>query len=141
MPIIALAAKAINRNTVHDGSVGSIEEMDRKLALDPKLSWGGRDLPFLVALDGGGQVRVPGTGRYADGATTAAYLVSGLPATLVVDRDGTVVRVVNLNDPSSFYEADKLIDRLLATQTPPTCSASSTSSSDSICFGSTTWSN
>ncbi len=77
---------------VHDDSVESIEVMDEKLARAREKHWAGRDLPFLVALDGGGQTEVPGIdGRTGRGATTAFYGIDAWPTTLLVDRDGVLV--------------------------------------------------
>jgi thiol-disulfide isomerase/thioredoxin len=44
---------------VHDDSADSIEDVDRRLERVRTEVWGGRDLPFLVALDGGGPDPVP----------------------------------------------------------------------------------
>jgi thiol-disulfide isomerase/thioredoxin len=103
---------------VHDDSVESIKEMDRKLAKVRRDLWGGRDLPFLVALDGGGRIRVAGTGRYAPGATTAAYAVSGFPTTLLIDRDGIVVPEVRLYTEEGRDQVEKQIEELLADKAP-----------------------
>src|SRR4029079_12949923 len=46
---------------VHDDSVASIAEMDEKLAPIKKELWGGHDLPFLIALDGGVELPISGT--------------------------------------------------------------------------------
>jgi thiol-disulfide isomerase/thioredoxin len=64
---------------VHDKSVKSIAELDERLAKVRQRQWFGRDLPFLVALDG-------------DGATTAAFGITTFPTSLLIDRDGNVVR-------------------------------------------------
>ncbi|MEM8783815.1 MAG: redoxin family protein [Planctomycetota bacterium] len=77
---------------VHDDSVEKIEEMDAKLRRARQQLWNGRDLPFLVALDGGGQTEVPGTdGRAERGATTAFYGIDAWPTTLLINRDGVLV--------------------------------------------------
>ena len=60
--------------------------------------WGGRDLPFLVALDGGGETRIRGMIQTARGATTAAYGVTSFPTTLLVGRDGTLLGPVDTRD-------------------------------------------
>jgi beta-lactamase regulating signal transducer with metallopeptidase domain/peroxiredoxin len=77
---------------VHDDSVASIDEMDTKLEKVKEKYWMGRDLPFLVALDGGGEREVQGSdGVMVRGATTAAYGVSLFPTTVLIGRDGRVV--------------------------------------------------
>lgn len=87
---------------VHAANVGSIEAMDRELAGDRERIWKGRDLPFLVALDGGGADAAPaGSAEKQWGATTAAYGVTdtGWPSTFVIGRDGTLL--------GEFYPAAK----------------------------------
>jgi hypothetical protein len=86
---------------VHDDSVPSIREMDRRLDERRKKFWDGRDLPFLVALDGGGNTHIPGTGLTARGATTAEYGVIRFPTTLVIGRDGNVLEEVNVRLPTA----------------------------------------
>ncbi len=76
---------------VHDDSIGTIEEMDAKLAWARRDVWGGRDLPFLVALDGGGEVMMERTNATARGATTAAYGVDQFPTQILIGRDGKVI--------------------------------------------------
>lgn len=81
---------------VHDDSVDSIAAMDAEIAKLGDLYWTGRDLPFRIALDGGGESRVPGSGFYCRGATTAEYGIMSFPTTLLVDRTGTIVSSVNI---------------------------------------------
>lgn len=93
---------------VHDDSVGSVEEMDNKLAQTREALWGGRDLPFLVALDGGGEVPVPGAGFKASGATTAAYGINMFPTTVLINRSGNIVETIGTGP-----EDEQRIQRLL----------------------------
>src|SRR5829696_486322 len=51
-------AQGLEVIAVHDDSVASIDEMDRLLSKVRKDLWAGRDLPFPVALDGGGPTRI-----------------------------------------------------------------------------------
>jgi thiol-disulfide isomerase/thioredoxin len=76
---------------VHDDSTDSIEDMDRKLEQARREIWGGKDLPFLVALDGGGETPIEGKERTARGATTAAYGIDSFPTQVLIDREGKVV--------------------------------------------------
>ena len=106
---------------VHDDSVNSIAEMDQKLERPRKQFWNGRDLPFLIALDGGGQTRVAGTGRFARGATTAAYSVYGFPTTLLIGRDGIVRKEFTVRDlrvPEDQARAAKAIEEALDAPAP-----------------------
>ena len=73
------ADKGVVVIAVHDGSVKSIAEMDERIAAVRARQWFGRDLPFLVALDGAG-------------ASTTAYGIASFPTSLLIDRDGNVVR-------------------------------------------------
>jgi thiol-disulfide isomerase/thioredoxin len=93
---------------VHDDSVESIAEMDEKLAEIRKSIWKGRDLPFLVALDGGGPTPIRGTENTARGATTAAYGITGFPTQVLIGRDGRF----------AGYYRPKLLAELLAAPVP-----------------------
>lgn len=79
---------------VHDDSVADIAEIERKTEGVRASLWGGRDLPFLVALDGGGTVPIPGTRDSARGATTAAYGIHLFPTRVLIDRSGNIVGVI-----------------------------------------------
>jgi peroxiredoxin len=101
---------------VHDDSVGSIREMDEKLARVRKEVWKGRDLPFQVALDGGGLTRIVHSAMTARGATTAAYGIESFPTTLLIDRQGKLLCEFNPWDK----DARSQIERLLRTgEAPP----------------------
>lgn len=76
---------------VHDDSVETIEEMQERIAKNIDTRWRGRDLPFLIALDGGGATRIPGRNRTSRGATTAVYGINSFPTQILIDRDGIVV--------------------------------------------------
>ena len=87
---------------VHDKSVKSIAELDERIAPSRQRRWFGRDLPFLVALDG-------------DGATTAAFSITTFPTSLLIDRDGNVVRQLD-NGPSIPDNNVAAISRLLGVE-------------------------
>jgi thiol-disulfide isomerase/thioredoxin len=76
---------------VHDDSVESIKEMDGKLEKIRAEIWNGRDLPFLIALDGGGETLIEGFVEKARGATTAAYGIDTFPTKVLIDRSGRVI--------------------------------------------------
>ena len=84
---------------VHDRSVKSIAEMDERIARARKSQWFGRDLPFLVALDG-------------DGSTTATYGITTFPTSLLIDRDGNVVGRLDVG-PSGPDGNEAAISKLL----------------------------
>lgn len=70
---------------VHDDSLTSIEELDSKLEWLRQKHWGGRRLPFMVALDGGGNSGA------RHGATTAAYGITGWPTKVLIGPSGKVL--------------------------------------------------
>ena len=91
--------KGLQVIAVHDNSVATIEEMDRKLEGIRKQDWNGRDLPFPVAIDGAGD---------GGGPTTAAYGITSFPTTLIIDRDGKLIEEVNLRNPRVRDEIARL---------------------------------
>lgn len=93
---------------VHDDSAASIAEMDEKLAGVRQRLWEGRDIPFLIALDGGGRTTIPDTQRTAAGATTAAYGINAFPTYVLIGPDGTVLDKVNPG-----RQLDRRIEELL----------------------------
>ncbi len=93
---------------VHDDSAESIADMDQKLAEVRKKLWNGRDLPFLIALDGGGLTRIAGTSVWARGATTAAFGVDRFPTTFLIDPDGTIVG--NVRGATARIAIEKLLN-------------------------------
>jgi len=90
---------------VHDDSVESIAEMDQKLEKARAEVWSGRDLPFLIALDGGGATPVEGRKSTARGATTAAYGINSFPTTVLIDREGKVVGRCDVSDTGVLEKA------------------------------------
>lgn len=92
---------------VHDDSVESIEKMDALLANAREQVWEGRDLPFLIALDGGREMPIPGgEGREARGATTAAYGIQSFPTAILIDRAGNVVGRFNARANTSLQQLE-----------------------------------
>jgi thiol-disulfide isomerase/thioredoxin len=94
---------------IHDDSVVDIADLDRKLKFSRENRWWGRDVPYLVALDGGGQTRIEGTGIDARGATTAAYGITGFPTGVLIDRDGTLVGDFAPNAPEGMNQLRRLL--------------------------------
>ena len=87
---------------VHDKSVKTIAELDERLLAVRQRRWFGRDLPFLVALDG-------------EGATTAAFGITTFPTSLLIDRDGNVARQLD-NGPSVPDRNVAAISKLLGVE-------------------------
>ena len=82
--------------------------MDRLLEKTRRDLWAGRDLPFPVALDGGGPTRIVYSTRDRRGATTALYGIDSFPTTLLIDRDGTLVGEVDVDGEKGRAEILKL---------------------------------
>ena len=99
------ADKGVVVIAVHDGSVKSIAEMDERIAAVRARQWFGRDLPFLVALDGAG-------------ASTTAYGIASFPTSLLIDRDGNVVRRLE-NGPGGRDDNEAAICKLLGVLAKP----------------------
>jgi thiol-disulfide isomerase/thioredoxin len=96
---------------VHDDSVASIADMDKNLEKTRKELWKGRDLPFPVALDGGGELPISGTERSTRGATHAAYGIQHWPTTILIDPQGNVVGEKSVNDPKLKELLEKELNR------------------------------
>lgn len=94
---------------LHDDSVDSIEELDGKILRLKKDVWNGRNIPFLIALDGGGRIPIKGTDRTALGATTAAYGIRHFPTTVVIDKKGRVVGDFSVDSPSDLHQLKVLL--------------------------------
>jgi thiol-disulfide isomerase/thioredoxin len=92
---------------IHADNVESIEGLDQKLARPLERLWGGGEIPFPVALDGGGQIEIPQRNARTWGATHAAYGISSWPTYVLVGRDGHVVGQVR------FEALQEQIERLL----------------------------
>src|SRR5262249_41878419 len=105
----AFADRGLVVIAVHDDSVESIADMDAQLAKADKRLWYGRDLPFRIALDGGGKTPVAGTDRQARGATTAAYRIQAFPTCLLIDREGTVVGEFHPSSATAEAELAKVL--------------------------------
>jgi beta-lactamase regulating signal transducer with metallopeptidase domain/thiol-disulfide isomerase/thioredoxin len=103
----SLGDKGLVIIAVHDDSVASIAEMDAQLKRPRQEYWDGRDLPFLVALDGGGDTPIVGTEVTARGATTAAYGVTSFPTTVLIGRQGEVIGRINA------YDAEEILSEML----------------------------
>ncbi len=97
---------------VHNDTADSIADMDQKLEKvrnEPWTGWNGRNLPFLIALDGGGPTRIQYTSSIVDGATTAAYGITGYPTAMLIGRDGRVLDEFNARDPKAPENMEKLL--------------------------------
>lgn len=95
MPHLMIISKAFPDDkltviAVHDDSVSSLDEMDRKLKDIKNRIWMRNDMDFPIALDGGGEIKVEGSDHSVKGSTTAAYGIHSFPTTLLIDPKGNV---------------------------------------------------
>jgi len=95
---------------IHDDSMNSVKELEKKIGELSKKNWNGRKIPFAIALDGGGYCRIEGTGKAARGATTAAYGVQSWPTTVLIDKHGKIFS----NGSGTEFFIDKWLEKLLA---------------------------
>lgn len=94
---------------IHDDSVDSFKEMHGLLKKTRENIWKGRDLPFLIALDGGGKTPIKGTNRTANGATTAAYGIQRFPTTVLIDKAGKVVGTFNCESSEHMARLQRML--------------------------------
>jgi thiol-disulfide isomerase/thioredoxin len=83
------AGRPLEILALHDQSVQTRAEYDKKIAPARRLFWGGRDLPFRVLLDQPDPKKPDdpiGTGK-----TIERYEIEGFPTLFVIDGDGTMV--------------------------------------------------
>jgi len=83
---------------MHDQSVQSRSEYDRKIAVTRRRLWGGRDLPFRVLLDRPDPEKADDRDPEGTGTTVKRYGIQGFPTLFVIDRDGTLVEAVSEDD-------------------------------------------
>ncbi len=84
--------------SVHDSSLASLAQVQEKIADARKKLWSGRDLPFPVALAGGPQTHLED--GIVNGQVFADYGIVQWPTTLLIDRQGTVVSLLNSWNPA-----------------------------------------
>jgi thiol-disulfide isomerase/thioredoxin len=96
---------------VHDATLTSLDQLHERTKEAKKTLWGDRDLPFRIALAGGGATKIEGTDLNANGQVIADYGITSFPTTLLIDRQGNVVTRLN---HANLEEAKKRIDELLA---------------------------
>jgi len=88
---------------IHDGSLKTIADVESQTTNVKQQVWGGRDLPFRIALAGGG-----GTGTR--GRVIADYGITAFPTTLLIDREGKIAAMLS---PHDVEASKKQIDELL----------------------------
>ena len=101
---------------VHDDSLGSIEELQQKLKVLSEERWSGQQISFAIALDGGGETKIEGTDRSARGATSAAYGIQAWPTSILIDRNGNVVKKFHPSNPDAIEELPYLLGEQFTNQ-------------------------
>jgi RNA polymerase sigma factor (sigma-70 family) len=97
-------AKGVTIIGVHldiEGEVASAKAFDEKLGLYKKELWMGKDIPFPLALVRGKPSEEKFVGRWniAD-----KYGIQSYPTTILIDREGNVVRTFGIRDAKSAIE-------------------------------------
>jgi beta-lactamase regulating signal transducer with metallopeptidase domain/thiol-disulfide isomerase/thioredoxin len=95
---------------VHDASLASLDQVRERTKDAKKQLWGDRDLPFRIALAGGGSAKIEGTDLNANGQVIADYGITSFPTTLLIDQKGNVVTRLS---HANLEDAKKRIDALL----------------------------
>ena len=90
---------------IHDGSLQSLDELNKQLEAPRKNLWNDRDLPFRVALAGS-----PEGAPTPQGTVIADYGIREFPTTPLIGRDGKVAGCVY---PQQVDENVRLIRELL----------------------------
>jgi thiol-disulfide isomerase/thioredoxin len=85
---------------VHEGSLATMEELPPLLADAKARVWGGRDIPFLIALDGGAS---------PIGDTNEAYQIRGWPTSYLVDKEGKVAKSFHPSSPEAWADIEELL--------------------------------
>jgi hypothetical protein len=90
---------------VHDDSVADIDEMKSKLEPIRRRLWSGRQIPFPVALDGGGGEK----SEASHGTTTAEYGIRSFPTAVLIDRQGHLVSKFYASSDASIKRLQELV--------------------------------
>ena len=97
---------------LHDQSVQSRADYDRRTAVAKKYSWSGHDLPFRVLLDRPDPAKPADRDPEGTGATCQRYDIRGFPTMFVIDQSGTLVAAVAHTDHEGLESLiTKLIDQ------------------------------
>ena len=92
-----------------DSIVNSTKELEEKIEQLRKNHWNDLEIPFAMALDGGGDCAIEGTKQTAKGATTAAYGIQSFPTIVLIDKQGKIVKEFNVDEDTPLL--DQLLSR------------------------------
>ncbi|UCD50503.1 MAG: TlpA family protein disulfide reductase [Phycisphaerales bacterium] len=88
-----------------------VTQAKERMSIFKEKYWGGRDVPFPIAFDGGGDAKRPGTTATSWGATNAAYAIRSYPTSILIDKNGNVHGQINLYKPGHEKEIESLLRR------------------------------
>ena len=111
--LVRLAEKYGGRDlaavTMHDSSLATFEEVDEKMRPIVQRLWKGQPLTLPTALDGRG-----------DDSIFLAYGIRGVPAVILIDPEGRVVRRFHhAGDPELENEVIRLLGQAAGANDPP----------------------
>ena len=86
-------------------SIDSVDKLDAALAESRKEVWGGRDLPFPVAIVASERKKYPGTERPARSQASVDYGAQSYPSQVLIDREGKVVGWFKESEHLKLFEA------------------------------------
>jgi thiol-disulfide isomerase/thioredoxin len=95
---------------LHDQSVQSRAEYDRRIAFARKAFWNGKDLPFRVLLDRPDPDKPADRDPAGTGVTCKRYGIVGFPTLFVIDQAGKIVAPVRHGDQAAL---ERLVQDLL----------------------------
>ena len=101
---------------LHDQSVQSRADYDRRIAYVRKELWSDRDLPFRVLLDRPDPSKAPDRHAEGTGLTCKRYRIESFPELFVIDQQSKIVGVVR---HSEHDRLESLVRTLLAKSEPP----------------------
>jgi len=100
---------------LHDQSVQSRSEYDRRIAFARKELWSDRDLPFRVLLDRPDPTKAADRYPEGTGLTCKRYAIEAFPTLFVIDKEGTMVGSIHR---TQHTQLETLIRDLLEKSAP-----------------------
>ena len=89
---------------IHDDSLNSIKDLEKKIDELSKNNWDNKKIPFPIALDGGGNQNIEGNSRSAKGINTAAYGIQKWPTIIIIDKQGKLIKEYNRKGDTEIIE-------------------------------------
>jgi thiol-disulfide isomerase/thioredoxin len=104
------AGRPIAVVALHDQSVQSRADYDRRIAFARKAFWKGEDLPFRVLLDRPDPEKPADRDPEGTGVTCKRYGIIGFPTLFLIDQEGKIVAPVRHGEHA---ELERLVEGLL----------------------------